>query len=336
MKTSNFLTRLRTASVVILFVPALASAQSDTITVSGTFQPTQISEGVGPELQAVYSSGQLHTWTLTMQDVTYEHDYFEMDPGTEYFQYYYSTRAHSNSFVLEFFGPDAEVLNSVVSDQLSSVSVELGNGSWFEPGADPYNGWPYMWFVLEAQPADLAAGVEFYVSTNNQTEFAVFDYPTFEPQEIRWTVESIFDHRSGGYGAMYSYSLAAYINSPIPPPTTTSVSIADASKLEGNRGTQALSLTVSLSSPASETVSVQYQTIDGTATSIGTKKSPADYSAASGTLTFQPGQTSKTISVQIIGDRKREANETFTLQLSNAVGANISDATATATILNDD
>ena len=59
-------------------------------------------------------------------------------------------------------------------------------------------------------------------------------------------------------------------------------------------------------------------------------------SATSGTLTFQPGQISRTISVAIKGDRKREPNETFTLQLSNAVGATIADGSATVTILNDD
>jgi endoglucanase len=53
-------------------------------------------------------------------------------------------------------------------------------------------------------------------------------------------------------------------------------------------------------------------------------------------LTFQPGETSRTISVSIKGDRKREANETFSVQLSNAVGATIDDGVATVTILNDD
>ena len=53
-------------------------------------------------------------------------------------------------------------------------------------------------------------------------------------------------------------------------------------------------------------------------------------------MTFQPGETSRTISVSIKGDRKREANETVSVQLSNAVGAIISDGVATVTILNDD
>jgi chitinase len=53
-------------------------------------------------------------------------------------------------------------------------------------------------------------------------------------------------------------------------------------------------------------------------------------------LTFQPGQTSGTVSIAIKGDRKREKNETFSVQLSNPAGATIADGVATATIVNDD
>jgi hypothetical protein len=87
---------------------------------------------------------------------------------------------------------------------------------------------------------------------------------------------------------------------------------------------------VTLSQSSSEWVSVNYATANGTAVA------KSDYTATSGTLTFQPGETSRTISVSIKGDRKREANETFSVQLSNAVGATIEDGSATVTILNDD
>jgi hypothetical protein len=77
-------------------------------------------------------------------------------------------------------------------------------------------------------------------------------------------------------------------------------------------------------------VTVNYATASGTAVAT------SDYTATNGTLTFQPSETSRTISVSIKGDRKREPNETFSVQLSNAVGARIDDGVATATILNDD
>jgi hypothetical protein len=87
---------------------------------------------------------------------------------------------------------------------------------------------------------------------------------------------------------------------------------------------------VTRSSGSSQAITVSYRTIDGMA------KAKEDYTATSGTMTFQPGQTSRTISVSIKGDRKREADETFSVQLSNAVGATIEDGSATVTILNDD
>jgi hypothetical protein len=85
-----------------------------------------------------------------------------------------------------------------------------------------------------------------------------------------------------------------------------------------------------LSASTNNSVSVSYATANATAQ----KKS--DYTATSGTLTIPPGQTQGTISIAIKADRKREANETFSVQLSNAVGATIDDAVATVTILNDD
>jgi chitinase len=108
------------------------------------------------------------------------------------------------------------------------------------------------------------------------------------------------------------------------------LSIADASAPEGNKGKSMLSLTVTLSRSISESVTVKYATADGTALA------KSDYTATSGTLTFSPGQTTRTIAVALKVDRKREPNETFTVRLSSAVGATIDDAVATATIANDD
>jgi hypothetical protein len=215
--------------------------------------------------------------------------------------------------------------------------VTMVNGKYSEV----FDGWaydsPYFRFEVSLTPAEPFDGVSFLVSSYISTEWFTPDYPTFHPQTIPYPYETIRDQRFEGYGEIISYSSEVYIGSTAPPPPPTArVSIADGSKTEGNKGTTALALTLSLSSPSSEPVSVQYQTIDGTATSSGSRKSPADYSAATGTVTFQPGQTSRTISVLVNGDRTKESNETFTVQLSNAVGASINDGVATATILNDD
>jgi hypothetical protein len=110
-----------------------------------------------------------------------------------------------------------------------------------------------------------------------------------------------------------------------------SLSVSDLSKKEGKSRTTAFSFVVTLSGPSSAPVTVQYATANGTATVGG-----RDYYAKSGTLTFQPGQTSKTVTVSVRGDRTREADETFFLNLANSQGATIGDGQGLGTILNDD
>jgi glucose/arabinose dehydrogenase len=108
------------------------------------------------------------------------------------------------------------------------------------------------------------------------------------------------------------------------------ISLADASVTEGNSGTAELKLIASLSAPSGIPVSVHYATADGTATA------PADYTSASGDLTFAPGDTSKTITVTVKGDALDELDETLAVHLSSPVEATIADADAVGTILDDD
>jgi hypothetical protein len=68
----------------------------------------------------------------------------------------------------------------------------------------------------------------------------------------------------------------------------------------------------------------------------GTALAKSDCAAASGTLTFQPGVWSQTITITVKTDRTREPDETFTVELFNAVGGTVNDAVATGMILNDD
>ena len=104
------------------------------------------------------------------------------------------------------------------------------------------------------------------------------------------------------------------------------VSVSDASATEGD----AIEFTVSLSAASGRQVTVQYATSDGTA------ESGTDFTAASGTLTFEPNETSKTVSVPTTGDSEEEEDETFALTLSNPADATLGDATATGTIVDDD
>ena len=104
------------------------------------------------------------------------------------------------------------------------------------------------------------------------------------------------------------------------------LSVADASATEGD----AVEFTVSLSEQSGQQVTVEYATSGGTATS-GT-----DFTAAADTLTFEPGETSKTVSVSTTDDSDDEDGETFTLTLSNPTNATLADTTATGTINDDD
>ena len=78
-------------------------------------------------------------------------------------------------------------------------------------------------------------------------------------------------------------------------------------------------------------MTVDYAVNDGSATTADN-----DYTDTSGTLTFAPGETSKTITVDVTGYIPVESDETFTVDLSNPTNATILDSQGTGTILNDD
>jgi hypothetical protein len=101
--------------------------------------------------------------------------------------------------------------------------------------------------------------------------------------------------------------------------------INDVTVTEGNTGTVAASFTVTLSAAIDQPVTVAYSTGNGTATA-------GDYAATSGTLTFAPGETTKSISVQVKGDRLAEQNETFVMNLTNPTYATIADGQGVGTI----
>ena len=106
------------------------------------------------------------------------------------------------------------------------------------------------------------------------------------------------------------------------------LSVADADAAENVDDT--MDFAVTLDQAASGTVSVDYATVDGSA------QAGADYIARRGTLTFSPGERSKTVQVAILDDAHDEGVETFALALSNASGAVIGDGQATGRIENHD
>jgi hypothetical protein len=112
--------------------------------------------------------------------------------------------------------------------------------------------------------------------------------------------------------------------------TNPSLAIANATVTEGNSGTVNATFSVTLSAPSSNTVTVNWATANGSATA------PADYSADSGTVTFNPGETSQQIVVLVQGDTASEANETYSVNLSGATNATIADTSGLGTITDND
>jgi hypothetical protein len=110
------------------------------------------------------------------------------------------------------------------------------------------------------------------------------------------------------------------------------ITINSNSKAEGQNSWDNLTFTITLSQASSSTITVNWATSNGTA-SAGT-----DYRSGSGSVTFSPGQTVKTINVRVNGDTTVEPNETFFVTLSGPTGGAAlgSPYVGTGTINNDD
>jgi uncharacterized delta-60 repeat protein len=122
-----------------------------------------------------------------------------------------------------------------------------------------------------------------------------------------------------------NFALARYLG------TSPQLSINDLTRLEGNAGLTAFTFIVSLSHPSSKTITVSRQTADGSASA------PSDYTAlGAAILTFSPGQTTKTVTVNVRGEVAIEPNETFFLNLSAPTNATIADNSGKGTIVTDD
>jgi len=157
-----------------------------------------------------------------------------------------------------------------------------------------------------------------------------------------------------GYGVGYASpetsartknARTANFAAPVPVATIT-VAIADASPVvEGNppasptptvSPTPVATFVVSLSTPNPDPspVTVDYITMNGTASS-----GQPDYQSSAGTVSFDMGQQTQTISVPIIPDTAGEGDETFSVKLSNPQGnvpLSIADDEGQATIVDDD
>ncbi|MDD1417731.1 SBBP repeat-containing protein [Dolichospermum sp. ST_sed1] len=164
-----------------------------------------------------------------------------------------------------------------------------------------------------------AAGVSSATVTVTPTDDNIFEV----------TETAVLTLTSGtGYILGTTSSATVNITDNDPQPT---ISINDVAVIEGNSGTTNATFTVTLSNTSSQPITVNYATANGTATTAD-----LDYNAANATISFAPGEISKTVTVAVVGDTKSENPEAFTVNLSNVTNATITKATGVGTITNDD
>ena len=133
--------------------------------------------------------------------------------------------------------------------------------------------------------------------------------------------------RDGDANGMTGCDIGAYEEKP------PELSIDDVSVTEGDSGTTEAVITVSLSRPSTQPVTVGFAPADDTATIADN-----DYIPFAGSINFAPSQTTRSdvVAALVKGDTTHEEDETFFVNLINPTGAEISDAQGTVTIRNDD
>ena len=182
-------------------------------------------------------------------------------------------------------------------------------------------------------------------ATANGTALAGSDYTaaggtvTFDPGETTQPVSvSLLNDGTSEADETYVVNLSAPVNATIADgqgvatiqddDAVPTLSINDVTDTEGVGATS--DFTVTLSAVSGQTVTVNWATANGTALA------GSDYTTASGTVTFDPGETTQPISVSLLNDGTSEAEETFVVNLSAPVNATIADGQGVATIQDDD
>jgi hypothetical protein len=155
---------------------------------------------------------------------------------------------------------------------------------------------------------------------NGEDQLFLYDGSTTTPTTTQITVDSpgYVDQilSINGTSVLWSGN-GLYLTKPSTKPI---LSINNVTVVEGQASPQNAVLTVTLSAVSTTPVTVQYAT-ETNYSATNSAYSGSDYTETTGTLTFAAGQLTKTINVPILNDDNPESNETFTIKLSNVVGA---------------
>src|SRR5947208_5728203 len=157
--------------------------------------------------------------------------------------------------------------------------------------------------------------------TNRSLNARIFGDTLIEPNE------TFFVNLTGATNATLgtSQGICTILND-----DTYSITTTNASVVEGNSGIANVVFNVKLSAPSSQTVAVDYWTVDSSA------KAGRDYGFKSGTLIFQPGITNKVLSIAVYGNALNEIDKKFILFMANPVNATLNADEVDGTIVNDD
>jgi len=163
-------------------------------------------------------------------------------------------------------------------------------------------------------PTTLYAGTDIGVfrSTDNGGSWTVFNNG-LPPVPVL-----AFSAQAGGLIQAGTYGRGAYELAPTATGTTIQSQVVS---YQARESEGIANITLGRSGDVSGTSSVNYQTVNGTAANPASDRQ--DYTAALGTATFGPTETSKTVTIFITDDRIKENSESFTLQLSSPVGATL-------------
>lgn len=217
MTRLNLYRWLAVLTLAIALASSIASVlEADTLSIGGTFHMDQLTGTVGADLAEVFAHDNENTWSLTLFGIAQSYEVVDYNAGdadaTEFI-----TQVHATSFDFGFVGPDAVVLNEVISQQL--IRSSLG-GDLFLKLSNLYSYtdfWPgNSFWDIGLLPLDDAAGVSFFASgykaysafpySNGGAWFPAEGggegYPLVEPQTITSQNISIHDSRPGSSGEL--------------------------------------------------------------------------------------------------------------------------------------
>jgi hypothetical protein len=253
----------------------------------------------------------------------------------------------NETFVLNLSAPvnatiaDAQALATIVNDDQPGLSINNVTVGETNTGSNA----TATFTVTLSQAA--ASNVTVNYATANGTAIAGSDYAAaaaqlvFTPGQLTKTIPvTVLGDNLDEDNEIFTVVLSAPVGAVITSGTgtgtitdndgTPTLAINNVTVTEGNTGSVNAVFTVTLSAASGRSVTVSYATANGTAVA------PADYTAASGVLTFAPGTVTQQITVAVIGDTLDEANETFNVNLSAATNATIADNLGVGTITDND